>query len=45
MSTCITIILFLLLTIQPTDKVQRPEGWNTIKIGLSSATYRGLYGI
>ena len=28
-----------------TYKVQRPVGWNTMKIGLSSATYCGLYGI
>ena len=35
--TCWPIII--IINNQPTDKVKRPVGWNTMKIGLSSATY------
>ena len=37
--------IFIIINNQPTDKVQRPVGWNTIKTGLSSFTCPGLYGI
>ena len=34
----------IIINNQPTDKAQRPVGWNTMKIGLSSSTCPGLYG-
>ena len=36
---------FIIINNQPTETVQRPVGWNTMKIGLSSSTCPGLYGI
>ena len=41
----IIIIIIILVNNQPTDKVQRPVCCNTMKTGLSSFTYIGLYGI
>ena len=37
--------IIIIINNQPTDKVQRPVGCNTMKTGLSSSTYPGLYGI
>ena len=33
----------IIINNQPTDQVQRPVGWNTMKIGLSPSTCPGLY--
>ena len=44
MSRSVFSIIIIIINNQPTDKVQRPVGWNTMKIGLSSSTYPGLYG-
>ena len=38
-------IIIIIINNQPTDKVQRPVGWNTMKTGLSSTNCPGLYGI
>ena len=39
------LIIIIIINNQPTDKVQRPVGWNTMKTGLSSSTCPGLYGV
>ena len=44
-SAQIKVYIIIIINNQPTDNVLRPVGWNTLKIGLSSAAFPGLYGI